>query len=108
MSSAIRNLMEAGFTSVEDKDGNQVVAKDTKMEDWFKYTYLSSGCLFAKSCQAALELANHSEENKTHAFNFGKHWANAYQVLVHIKFSINNLMENFGCNYLYNVSAVSD
>ncbi|XP_033964764.1 all trans-polyprenyl-diphosphate synthase PDSS2-like [Pseudochaenichthys georgianus] len=40
---------------------------------WEEHTFLSHGALLAKSCQAAMELAQHDKEAQSMAYTFGKH-----------------------------------
>ena len=43
-------------------------------------TYLGNASLLAKSCKAAMMLANHDEPIQEKAFKFGENMAYAYQV----------------------------
>ncbi|KAL3881401.1 hypothetical protein ACJMK2_027846 [Sinanodonta woodiana] len=80
MSKAIGNLMEAEFTALKNRSGNPVLPRNVKFSDWSEQTFLSSGCLLAEGCRAAMELANHSELVKDAAFTFGKNMALAQQM----------------------------
>ncbi|KAK3577386.1 hypothetical protein CHS0354_032234 [Potamilus streckersoni] len=80
ISKAIGNLMEAEFTALKDKSGNPLLPRNVTCSDWIEQTYLSSGCLLAEGCRAAMELANHSESVKDAAFTFGKNMALAQQM----------------------------
>lgn len=80
MAGAIGDLMEAEFTGFTDKHGCPTLSADVTLSDWLQQTYLSSGSLLAKSCQAAMKLANHSLEVQLNAFNYGLNTAYVQQV----------------------------
>ena len=73
--------MEAEFTGLQDRNGIPHLPDSVCFSDWKKQTFLSSGSLLAKGCQAAMELANHSEETKQLAFAFGENMTYAHQVI---------------------------
>ncbi|XP_070568879.1 all trans-polyprenyl-diphosphate synthase PDSS2-like [Ptychodera flava] len=79
VSSAIRDMMEAEFTSYST---NLKDSLDRKLDlsDWHEWAFLSSSSLIAKSCQAALNLAKHSPEMQQHAYDYGKHMSLAQQL----------------------------
>lgn len=47
---------------------------------WEEHTFLSHGALLAKSCQAAMELAQHDKEAQSMAYTFGKHLSMGHKV----------------------------
>ncbi|XP_045611092.1 all trans-polyprenyl-diphosphate synthase PDSS2 [Procambarus clarkii] len=79
ISTAISDFMEAEFIGERDNQGNPVPDATINMHDWEEKNYLAAGSLMAKSCQAALVLAGHSEEMQRKGFEFGKEIALAWQ-----------------------------
>ena len=51
------------------------------VEAWEEHTFLSHGALLAKSCQAAMELAQHDKEAQRLAYTFGKHLSMGHKVI---------------------------
>lgn len=47
---------------------------------WEEQAFLSHGALLAKSCQAAMELARHSQESQRAAYLYGKHLSLGHKV----------------------------
>lgn len=47
---------------------------------WEEQTFLSHGALLAKSCQAAMELAQHDKESQRLAYKYGRHLSLGYKV----------------------------
>lgn len=81
ISGAIGDLMRAEFTELRDRDGHPLLPPEgATIDDWERQTYLSSGSLIAKSCQAALMLAGHPKALQQAAHRFGCHVAYARQV----------------------------
>lgn len=73
--------MEADFTKLKDDEGNPILPEEgASVEDWQHQTYLTSGSLIAKSCKAAMMLAQHSTSIQDSAYEFGKHIACVHQV----------------------------
>ena len=72
--------MEAEFTPLTDKDGTPTVTRNITFSDWLEHTYLSTGSLLARSCSAAMQLAQHSKEHQDAAFSFGENITYAHQV----------------------------
>lgn len=85
MSEAIRDMVEGEFSPLLSSDSSCLKNDCVNFSDWLNYAYLSTGSLLAKSCQSALELANHDEVLQGHAFEFGKNMAYAYQLNEDIK-----------------------
>lgn len=48
---------------------------------WEEQVFLSHGALLAKSCQAALELAQHDPESQNLAYQYGKHVSLGHKVV---------------------------
>ncbi|XP_077977249.1 all trans-polyprenyl-diphosphate synthase PDSS2-like [Glandiceps talaboti] len=71
VSSAIRDIMEAEFTGYSVHQCN-TLDNNMKLTDWVELVFLSAGSLIAKSCQAALHLANHNSDMQQLAFEYGK------------------------------------
>ena len=81
ISSAIGDLVEAEFLGTRDEFGNPMLpSSNITMNDWKRHTYLTSASLIAKSCKAALMLADHSDKMQDMAFEFGKHTALAHRL----------------------------
>ncbi|XP_041353985.1 all trans-polyprenyl-diphosphate synthase PDSS2-like [Gigantopelta aegis] len=80
ISSAIGDLMEAEFTGLQDNNGDALLPDTVCFADWKKQTFLSLGSLLAKGCQAAMELASHSEDIKQLAFAYGENMTYAHQM----------------------------
>jgi len=81
ISSAIGDLVEAEFVGPRDKFGHPLLLSDqATIDDWERKAFLSSGSLIAKSCKAAMMLANHDKVKQEMAYAFGKHTALAHQV----------------------------
>lgn len=47
---------------------------------WEEQTFLSHGALLAKSCQAAMELAQHDKQSQRLAYKYGKHLSLGHKV----------------------------
>ena len=77
---SIGHLMEAEFTGFTDKHGNPTLPPSASFSDWLQQIYLQSGSLLARSCQAAMKLANHTAEVQEDAFNYGMNTAYVQQV----------------------------
>lgn len=85
IASAIGDLMEAEFTGFTDKHGNPTLPTGITFSDWLKQTYLQSGSLLAKSCQAAMKLASHSSDLQQTAYDYGLNTAYVQQMSDDIK-----------------------
>ncbi|KAM8913518.1 all trans-polyprenyl-diphosphate synthase PDSS2 [Spinachia spinachia] len=70
ISSAIGDVVQ-GIYSETNSTTEENGALDTAA--WEDRAFLSHGALLAKSCQAALELANHDKGSQSWAFKYGKH-----------------------------------
>ncbi|KAG8444701.1 hypothetical protein GDO86_009754 [Hymenochirus boettgeri] len=53
---------------------------DNGISNWIKHIFLSHGALLAKSCKAAMNLANHDSEIQSKAFQYGKHMSISYKL----------------------------
>ncbi|XP_053700999.1 decaprenyl-diphosphate synthase subunit 2 isoform X6 [Synchiropus splendidus] len=83
LSSAIGDLVEGIYSenwAQSQEDGGVTSGPD--MKAWEEQTFLSHGALLAKSCQAALELAQHQAASQALAFTYGKHLALAHKLLM--------------------------
>lgn len=85
IASAIGDLMEAEFTGFTDKHGNPVLQERVTFSDWVRQTYLQSGSLLAKSCQAAMKLASHSPDMQQMAYDYGLNAAYLQQMNEEVK-----------------------
>ncbi|XP_048769826.2 all trans-polyprenyl-diphosphate synthase PDSS2-like isoform X2 [Ostrea edulis] len=97
MSFAITDLMEAEFTDLRDSGGECVLKRDIQFSDWIRQTYLSSGSLLARGCRSAVELADHTEDQKEAAASFGENMAYLQQMKTDLKplFSRDNGGDDF-------------
>ncbi|XP_062608839.1 all trans-polyprenyl-diphosphate synthase PDSS2-like [Saccostrea cucullata] len=97
MSLAITELMEAEFTDLRDPRGECILKSDIQFSDWVRQTYLSSGSLLERSCQSAMELADHSEDQKEAAASFGENMAYLKQMKNDLKpfVSGDDILEDF-------------
>lgn len=72
MASAIADLMESRFFLHDLQTANANLQLD--IGQWQELCYKNGGCLYAKSCQSALMLSEHSKSVANQAFRFGKHF----------------------------------
>ena len=77
---SIGDLMEAEFTGFTDKHGNATLPASVTFSDWLRQIYLQSASLLARSCKAAMKLANHGEEVQQDAYDYGLNTAYVQQV----------------------------
>ncbi|XP_067948151.1 all trans-polyprenyl-diphosphate synthase PDSS2-like [Watersipora subatra] len=68
MASAISDLMESSFFFVDRKD------QKLDLDTWEQWSYKNGACLYAKSCQSALMLSQHSASTSDQAFDFGRYF----------------------------------
>lgn len=80
LASALRDLVRGvyheNFTSAKE----DYITSDIGISTWKEQTFLSHGVLLAKSCQAAMELAQHDAEVQDMAFQYGKHMAMSHKI----------------------------
>lgn len=75
VSSAIGDLVQGIYfenSSNLDLEENSL-PDDIDIATWEEHTFLSNGALLAKSCQAAMELAQHDKQSQKLAYKYGKH-----------------------------------
>ncbi|XP_033991015.1 decaprenyl-diphosphate synthase subunit 2 isoform X1 [Trematomus bernacchii] len=70
ISSAIGDVVQGIYN---ENTSNTEQENSLDVEAWEEHTFLSHGALLAKSCQAAMELAQHDKEAQRLAYTFGKH-----------------------------------
>ncbi|GJQ70209.1 hypothetical protein Trydic_g22667 [Trypoxylus dichotomus] len=110
ISSALRDLIEAEFVGLRDKQNNPLPSKpharqieytvtsQNNMEpmvvsdalgnaraEWTLRHILNTASLLGKSCQGTLILAGHSSELQKHGYLFGKHLALAWQACLDLE-----------------------
>ncbi|KAJ8387916.1 hypothetical protein AAFF_G00148500 [Aldrovandia affinis] len=73
ISSAIGDLVQGIYYESSSTAEESDPSDDTTVALWEEQTFLSHGALLAKSCQAAMELANHDKQAQGLAFQYGKH-----------------------------------
>ncbi|KAM9777989.1 LOW QUALITY PROTEIN: all trans-polyprenyl-diphosphate synthase PDSS2 [Neosynchiropus ocellatus] len=81
ISSAIGDLVEGIYDESSapcEESGGVSSGPDTQA--WEEQAFLSHGALLAKSCQAAMELAQHETKAQTLAYKYGKHLALAHKL----------------------------
>ncbi|XP_033991016.1 decaprenyl-diphosphate synthase subunit 2 isoform X2 [Trematomus bernacchii] len=69
ISSAIGDVVQG----IYNENTSNTEENSLDVEAWEEHTFLSHGALLAKSCQAAMELAQHDKEAQRLAYTFGKH-----------------------------------
>ncbi|XP_059501231.1 decaprenyl-diphosphate synthase subunit 2 isoform X2 [Stegostoma tigrinum] len=79
VSSAIGDLVQ-GIYYENARTDEEKVTDDILMSNWEKRIFLSHGALLAKSCQGAMQLANHDTEVQEMAFQYGKHMSLAHKL----------------------------
>jgi decaprenyl-diphosphate synthase subunit 2 len=80
MSSAVRDLAEAEFIGLRDKQNQPLPSPGLTEQDWMMRSVLCAGSLLGKSCQGTLKLAGHGEMLQQSGYRFGQHLALAWQV----------------------------
>ncbi|XP_034531104.1 decaprenyl-diphosphate synthase subunit 2 isoform X1 [Notolabrus celidotus] len=74
ISSAIGDLVQGIYSENSSHPEQENSLTDgVDMSSWEEQTFLSHGALLAKSCQAAMELAQHDKESQRLAYKYGKH-----------------------------------
>lgn len=88
MSSAVCDLAQAEFVGRRDDQNNPLPSippldrTGYAVAEWTLRNVLSAGSLLGKSCQGTLKLAGHSDEIQEQGYQFGKHLALAWQVII--------------------------
>ncbi|CAJ1074051.1 decaprenyl-diphosphate synthase subunit 2 [Xyrichtys novacula] len=72
ISSAIGDLVQGIYYENSINPENSL-NDGVDVASWEEQTFLSNGALLAKSCQAAMELAQHDKESQKLAYKYGKH-----------------------------------
>ncbi|XP_055022523.1 all trans-polyprenyl-diphosphate synthase PDSS2, partial [Boleophthalmus pectinirostris] len=73
ISSAIGDLVQGIYYENSSNTEDNGITDGIDIGTWEERTFLSHGALLAKSCQAAMELAQHDKEAQRLAYNYGKH-----------------------------------
>ncbi|KAK5857060.1 hypothetical protein PBY51_010327 [Eleginops maclovinus] len=73
ISSAIGDVVQGIYNENTSNSEEHSLGGSVDVEAWEEHTFLSHGALLAKSCQAAMELAQHDTEAQSLAYTFGKH-----------------------------------
>ncbi|XP_068608359.1 all trans-polyprenyl-diphosphate synthase PDSS2 [Brachionichthys hirsutus] len=80
ISSAIGDVVQGLYSeNCPPAEGNGLT-EDVGMATWEEQMFLSHGALLAKSCQAAMELAEHDDESQRLAYEYGKHLSLGHQL----------------------------
>ncbi|XP_061700850.1 decaprenyl-diphosphate synthase subunit 2 [Syngnathoides biaculeatus] len=72
ISSAIGDLVQGIYYESSSNTENSLTT-EVSTATWEEQTFLSHAALLAKSCQAALELAQHDDKSQRLAYKYGKH-----------------------------------
>uniref|UniRef100_A0A3B4BMI0 Uncharacterized protein n=1 Tax=Periophthalmus magnuspinnatus TaxID=409849 RepID=A0A3B4BMI0_9GOBI len=73
ISSAIGDLVQGIYYENSSNTADNGITDGIDIGTWEERTFLSHGALLAKSCQAAMELAQHDTKAQRLAYNYGKH-----------------------------------
>lgn len=76
---AMKDSTESEFLGQQDAEGSSIPTASVTIQDWEAKHFLASGSLLARSCRAAMMLADLDERFQTCAFEFGKHVSLAWQ-----------------------------
>ncbi|XP_058422505.1 all trans-polyprenyl-diphosphate synthase PDSS2 isoform X1 [Diceros bicornis minor] len=80
LASALMDLVQGVYHENSTSAKENYITDDIGISTWKEQTFLSHGALLAKSCQAAMELANHDAEVQDMAFQYGKHMAMSHKI----------------------------
>ncbi|XP_028994072.1 decaprenyl-diphosphate synthase subunit 2 [Betta splendens] len=73
ISSAIGDLVQGIYYENANNSEEKNLSSGVDVVAWEEQAFLSHGALLAKSCQAAMELAEHDKEAQRLAYKYGKH-----------------------------------
>ncbi|XP_061897690.1 decaprenyl-diphosphate synthase subunit 2 isoform X3 [Entelurus aequoreus] len=73
ISSAIGDLVQGVYSENSNNTEDNSIIAGVDTATWEEQTFLSHGALLAKSCQAAMELAQHDSMSQRLAYTYGKH-----------------------------------
>ncbi|XP_077394589.1 all trans-polyprenyl-diphosphate synthase PDSS2 isoform X3 [Festucalex cinctus] len=73
ISSAIGDLVQGIYYENSNNAEENHLSSEVDTTAWEEQTFLTHGALLAKSCQAALELAQHDKKSQRLAYMYGKH-----------------------------------
>ncbi|XP_061552321.1 decaprenyl-diphosphate synthase subunit 2 [Phycodurus eques] len=73
ISSAIGDLVQGIYYESSNNTEENNITTEVSTAAWEEQTFLSHGALLAKSCQAAMELAQHDKKSQRLAYKYGKH-----------------------------------
>lgn len=80
IASALMDLVQGVYHENSTSAKENHITDDIGISTWKEQTFLSHGALLAKSCQAAMKLANHDAEVQGMAFQYGKHMAMSHKI----------------------------
>ncbi|XP_039725727.1 all trans-polyprenyl-diphosphate synthase PDSS2 isoform X1 [Pteropus medius] len=80
LASALMDLVQGVYHENSTSAKENYITNDIGISAWKERAFLSHGALLAKSCQAAMELANHDAEVQDMAFQYGKHMAMSHKI----------------------------
>ncbi|XP_024898188.1 decaprenyl-diphosphate synthase subunit 2 isoform X2 [Pteropus alecto] len=80
LASALMDLVQGVYHENSTSAKENYITNDIGISAWKERAFLSHGALLAKSCQAAMELANHDAEVQDMAFRYGKHMAMSHKI----------------------------
>lgn len=73
ISGAIGDLVQGIYYENANNTEENAHLDGVDVASWEEHAFLTHGALLAKSCQAAMELANHDKESQRLAYKYGKH-----------------------------------
>ncbi|XP_030051051.1 all trans-polyprenyl-diphosphate synthase PDSS2 [Microcaecilia unicolor] len=80
VSSAIGDLVQGIYYENSNLPEESSLTDDIGIASWKEQVFLSHGALLAKSCQAAMELAQHDTNMQAMAFEYGKHMSMSHKL----------------------------
>ncbi|XP_069462668.1 all trans-polyprenyl-diphosphate synthase PDSS2 [Ambystoma mexicanum] len=80
VSSAIGDLVQGIYYENSNFSEENHLTDDIGISSWTEQIFLSHGALLAKSCQAAMELANHDPVLQTMAYKYGEHMSMSHKL----------------------------
>ncbi|KAM5256351.1 all trans-polyprenyl-diphosphate synthase PDSS2 [Ctenodactylus gundi] len=80
LASALMDLVQGVYHENSTSAKENRVTEDIGIATWKEQAFLSHGALLAKSCQAAMELAQHGAHVQAVAFQYGKHMALSHKI----------------------------
>nr|XP_033795167.1 decaprenyl-diphosphate synthase subunit 2 isoform X2 [Geotrypetes seraphini] len=80
VSGAIGDVVQGIYYENSNLSQESSLTDDIGISSWKEKVFLSHGALLAKSCQAAMELAQHDAHMQAMAFEYGKHMSMSHKL----------------------------